>query len=49
MEKPGFFSTTQQGQNTKHFLFYFPSVAEMMIGAMMMKVIQTLTTCMNML
>jgi len=38
-----------KGERLIIFFFCFPSVAEMMIGAMMMKVIQTLTTCMNMM
>jgi len=38
-----------KGKTLNISFFYFPSIAEMMIGAMMMKVIQILTTCTNMM
>ena len=48
--KTRFFSQYHnKGKTLIIFFFYFPSVAEMMIGATMMKVIQTLTTCTNMM
>jgi hypothetical protein len=52
MEKHGFFfSPTQKVRNTELIIFFFCllSDAEIMIGAMMMKVIRTLTTCTNMM
>ena len=48
--KTRFFSHQhKKGKTLIIFFFCVPSVAEMMIGAMMMKVIQTLTTCTNMM
>jgi hypothetical protein len=48
-KNPFFSQYHNKGKTLIIFFFYFPSVAEMMIGATMMKVIQTLTTCTNMM
>ena len=48
-KNPVFSQQHNKGETLIIFFFYLPSVAEMMIGAMMMKVIQTLTTCTNMM
>jgi hypothetical protein len=48
-KNPTFCQQHNKGKTLNIFFFYFPSVAEMMIGAMMMKVIPTMTTCTNMM